>query len=111
MACLPAHSPRTFSSIASVAIAGRNVKTVASLIADSGGRRFFLACTGGATSTVLFALGLLTEGGYITLQLATISAYITGNVVQKYNDKKFSNGDFHEYEERSLRSDRGPPAF
>ena len=69
------------------------MRSVASLIADSGGRRFFLACTGGATSTLLFAFDLLTEGGYITLQLATIGAYITANTIQKYNEKKLNNGD------------------
>jgi hypothetical protein len=66
--------------------------SVGSLIAASGGRRFFLACAGGITSTLLFAFDFLTEGGYITLQLATIGAYITANVVQKYNERK-TNGD------------------
>jgi hypothetical protein len=42
---------------------------------------------------LLFAFSLLTEGGYVTLQLGTIGAYITGSVVQKYNDRKYSNGD------------------
>lgn len=55
---------------------------------DAGGRRFLLTTGASAIYTILFALSYLTESGYITLQLATVGAYIAANVVQKYNEGK-----------------------
>ena len=66
--------------------------TIGKLCADSGGRRFVLTVGGGLVSTGLFIAGYLTEGGFITLQLATVGAYIASNVVQKYNETKY-NGE------------------
>ncbi len=43
----------------------------------------------GLISTALLVQGYITESGYITLQLATVGAYIAGNVVQKYTDKRY----------------------
>ena len=62
-------------------------------IAACGGRRFFLTCGASAIYTVLFGFGMLTEGGYITLQMATVGAYIAANVVQKYNESKNGNSN------------------
>jgi len=33
------------------------------------------------------------ESSYVTLQLGLVGAYITGNVVQKYNSVKYRNDD------------------
>lgn len=62
--------------------------TLGKVIADSGGRRFTMTIGAGLISTGLLIGGYLTEGGYVTLQLATVAAYITSNVVQKYNEVK-----------------------
>lgn len=59
------------------------------VIADSGGRRFCMTIGAGLISTALLVQGYITESGYITLQLATVGAYIAGNVVQKYTDKRY----------------------
>jgi len=61
-------------------------------IADSGGRRFTLVLGACMIYTLLFAFGDLTEGGYVTLQLATVGAYIAGNGAQKFIEKKYQNG-------------------
>lgn len=58
-------------------------------IASIGGRRFFLVIGASGIYTVLFALGMLTEGGFITLQLATVGGYIAGNGAQKFVEKKY----------------------
>lgn len=60
--------------------------TLGHVIADSGGRRFCMTIGAGLISTGLLISGYLTEGGYVTLQLATVGAYIASNVVQKYNE-------------------------
>lgn len=36
-----------------------------------------------AVNTMLFSWGTLSEGGYVTITLSTVAAYITSNVVQK----------------------------
>jgi len=66
--------------------------TLGQLCAESGGRRFVLTVGGGLVSTALFVGGYLTESGYITLQLATVGAYISSNVIQKYNEVRH-NGE------------------
>lgn len=66
---------------------------LAKLIAASGGRRFVLAVGGGLVSTLLLVADLIGESSYVTLQLGLVGAYITGNVVQKYNSVKYGNDD------------------
>lgn len=48
-----------------------------------GGRRFLMCMGCAAINTLLFAWGTLSEGGYVTLTLATVGAYIAGNVAQR----------------------------
>lgn len=48
-----------------------------------GGRKFAITVACGATCSVLLWFGKLTEGGFVTLILATVGAYIVGNVTQK----------------------------
>ncbi len=66
---------------------------IGQLCSVSGGRRFVLTVGGGLFSTALLVAGYLTESGYITLQLATVGAYISSNVIQKYNEVKHNNGE------------------
>lgn len=66
---------------------------LAGLIAASGGRRFLMAVAGGIISTLLLITDQIGESSYVTLQLGLVGAYITGNVVQKYNSVKYGNDD------------------
>lgn len=52
-----------------------------------GGRRFMLTVGTHLISTGLLAFHLLTEGGYVTLILATVGVYIAGNTTQKIMNK------------------------
>lgn len=54
----------------------------------AGGRRFVMTMGAGIVNTALFAVGIMTEGGYITLTLATVGAYLTANGVQRYQELK-----------------------
>ncbi len=75
--------------------------TLGQVIADSGGRRFCMTIGAGLISTALLINGYLTESAYVTLQLATVGAYIAGNVVQKYNETKYDYGDVLKYAGKS----------
>jgi len=66
---------------------------LAGLITASGGRRFLMAVAGGLISTLLLITDHIGESSYVTLQLGLVGAYITGNVVQKYNSVKYRNDD------------------
>ena len=66
--------------------------TLASLIADSGGRRFCMTIGAGLISTALLLTDNIGESSYVTLQLGTVGAYIASNVVQKYNERKYAKG-------------------
>ena len=54
-----------------------------------GGRRFFLTVASGTIATIMQWYGKLDAGGstYSMIVIATVAAYITGNVIQKRNDK------------------------
>lgn len=52
-----------------------------------GGRRFLMVMGCAVVNTLLFAWGSLTEGGYITLTLATVGAYITADTTQQVMKK------------------------
>lgn len=62
-------------------------------VADCGGRRFFLTAMSAAINTILFALAILSESGYVTLQIAIVAAYITGNAAQKYTEARYGSVD------------------
>jgi len=66
---------------------------LAGAITASGGRRFLLAVAGGLVSTALLMTDHIGESSYVTLQLGLVGAYITGNVIQKYNSVKYRNDD------------------
>ena len=67
--------------------------TVSDQIAKCGGRRFFLTCGASAIYTIMFALSVLTESGYITLQVMTVGAYLAANGHQKHMEIKNGNPD------------------
>lgn len=52
--------------------------------AEVGGRRFVLTVACGALYTVLLVAGLLSEDGYITLQMMTVGTFMAANSVQKW---------------------------
>jgi len=66
---------------------------VAGAITASGGRRFLLAVSGGLVSTALLVFDYIGESSFVTLQLGLVGAYITGNVIQKYNAVKYKSDD------------------
>lgn len=47
-----------------------------------GGRRFVLTIAASIAYTLLFMAGLLTEAGYITLQMMTVGAYMAASASQ-----------------------------
>ena len=53
-----------------------------------GGRRFSLVLLLAFTYTALLVGGYIEEGGYITLQLMTVGAYLTANGHQKHLEIK-----------------------
>ncbi len=57
-------------------------------MSNLGGRRFCLVVGCDLTYTALLVGGYLDSGAYVALQMATVSAYITGNVIQKYHESK-----------------------
>lgn len=69
------------------------------LIEACGGRRFFLAFSGGIAATTLQWYGKLDPAGtsYVLLMGATVAAYITGDTIQRvknasdpYSDRQAS---------------------
>ena len=48
-----------------------------------GGRRFLLTLISGAGTWLLCALGIIDGSVYATVTIATVAAYITGNVYQR----------------------------
>ena len=51
-----------------------------------GGRRFLLSLLSCISSTALVAFGKISGDVYSVIQIATVAAYITGNVAQKVNE-------------------------
>lgn len=49
-----------------------------------GGRRFFMTMGAGIVNTILFAWGVLSENGYITLSGMTIGAYVAANTFESW---------------------------
>ena len=58
------------------------------MIDQFGGRKFLATMVGGVATTLLQAFGKLDPDGatYALVVIATVGAYITGNVVQKKNE-------------------------
>lgn len=52
-----------------------------------GGTRFIMAMGAGLVNTLLFAVGILSESGYITLTLATVGAFIVSQTAQNMKTK------------------------
>ena len=52
-------------------------------ITKLGGRRFLMVLGAGMVYTVLLILKYLTGSEYVTLQLATVAAYLAANTYQK----------------------------
>lgn len=48
-----------------------------------GGRRFIMTMGCGFANTALFAYFNLSEGGYVTLTMATVAVYVAGNLTQR----------------------------
>lgn len=55
-----------------------------------GGRKFLLTLTCMIVTAALTALGYLDPDNYTTIIIATVGAYIAGNVVQKSSANKVS---------------------
>lgn len=53
-----------------------------------GGRKFALALISLASTSWLVWAGYITDGVYSAVVIATVGAYITGNVVQKAQEAK-----------------------
>ena len=51
-----------------------------------GGRRFLLTIVSGAGTFLLVMLGKINGEVYATVTIATVAAYITGNVAQKFKE-------------------------
>lgn len=58
---------------------------------DYGGRRFLLVVGCTLTYTLLLIWGLIDQDTYSNLQLWTVAAYIAGNNVQKFTDKRYGS--------------------
>ena len=52
-------------------------------ISNAGGRRFLMVTGAGIVYTVLLVLKYLTGSEYVTLQIATVAAYLAANTAQK----------------------------
>lgn len=52
-----------------------------------GGRKFFLCLLSLIFATALVASGAIEDGTYATIVLATVGAYVGGNVTQKATQK------------------------
>lgn len=61
-------------------------------IANCGGRRFLLTVGCGVVSTLLLVGDHIGEQSFVTIVIATVAAYITGNTVQKHIDSKAKGG-------------------
>lgn len=61
---------------------------IADLREALGGRRFLLSVGAGIVNSILFAFGCMTEGGYVTLTLATVGAYIAAGTTEKWKAMK-----------------------
>lgn len=48
-----------------------------------GGRRFMLTVGCGVVNAALLYWGKLSDGGYVTITLATVAAYVGANTYQK----------------------------
>lgn len=55
-----------------------------------GGRRFCLTAVCCLLYTALLVFGQVGQETYMTLQLATVGAYIAGNGAQKWAEKKYA---------------------
>lgn len=64
-----------------------------SLLNKFGGRRYVLVMVCGLTYTALLVGNYLDPGAYVALQMATVAAYIAGNGMQKYTEKKYGSGN------------------
>ena len=58
-----------------------------------GGRQFFLCFNTWVGSITLFAFGILSEAGYLTITGGTVIAYIAGNQIQEHTNARISNGN------------------
>lgn len=56
-----------------------------------GGRRFVLTLISGAGTWLLCLLGKIDGGVYSTVTIATVAAYIAGNVAQRQIEKPAAN--------------------
>lgn len=62
-------------------------------VVDIGGRQFFLCFNLFGVSSVLFAVGTLSEAGYLSLSLGGVVAYIVGNQFQEHTAAKKAVAD------------------
>lgn len=53
-----------------------------------GGRKFLLTSVSGLGTVILVLLGKIDAATYATVTIATVGAYITGNVTQKWKEGK-----------------------
>lgn len=51
-------------------------------------RKFLLALLSGLSAHYLCATGKIADGVYSAVMIATVAAYITGNVAQKFQEVK-----------------------
>jgi len=58
------------------------------VICSLGGRRFLLTVGCGIATSILCWYGKINDVAYSAVIIATVGAYITGNVVQKSNEAK-----------------------
>lgn len=56
--------------------------------------RHMLVCIGCACiNTCLFAVGKLTEAGYLEILMMTVGSYLTAGCVTRFTDAKYSAGE------------------
>lgn len=72
-------------------------RTVSEVVSDHmqawGGRRFLVTVGAGLVDAVLLWAGKLSDGGYVTVTLATVAVYIGANTYQKREQIKAGNTD------------------
>ncbi len=61
------------------------------IIFSLGGRRFLLAVGCGIATSILCWYGKINDVAYSAVVIATVGAYITGNVMQKANEAVSKN--------------------
>lgn len=66
-------------------------QTIIDLREAIGGDRFIMTMGAGIANTILFAFGVLSESGYVTLTMATVATFIAGEALPRMVNRSAPN--------------------